>query len=374
MAVIVPNAIFPGDYAQPLFVIAGGVMVATMVACVKITVCDTEALNFEYHAIRRSQWSAVLFMGNNCVCNFSICLMGASMAMLIPAAGAGGWASVTPFAQGCACGASCLFWASTTATRLLHLPMCPRRRASKVPPPSPSPPKHRLSLNSRGTPTQPRAAAEVMSYLYRGGLGFIVTCTPNPIYGFSSETLNTSPKSCCKTLTPLLPCPRNVQVAIQLAAGLAILGLAVYPASLSGIHDQLSDIVLLGAVVVVHVAVVLLQWGVDIVLQNEERMEYPLPDDEELHGDLLDGRAAPNYPIIWTPRRSVEIASLRRSVDTGRRQLTSRLSLSLWPSRTSADIGAFNRVPRLVDDIESTRRTTQSRASFQTRRVDIRRP
>ncbi len=159
----------------------------------------------------------------------------------------------------------------------------------------------------------------------------------------------------CSHLSPL--CHDHQQVAIQLAACLAILGLAVNSVA-TGVEARLSDIVLLGSVVAVHAAVVMLHSAVDVALRNEQRMEYPLPDDQELYSLDFDGLASPRFPVIWTPRRSEEVASLRRSihlVDTSCRQLTHRLSLSL---------------ARLGTDTESVSRSSaQSRLSLQQHRV-----
>jgi len=76
-------------------------------------------MTFDRHAIRRSKPAAVAFMANNAVTNFAICAIGAGMSMLIPAAGDMGRAAHSAFAQAVLCGASFVFWASLTVTKLL---------------------------------------------------------------------------------------------------------------------------------------------------------------------------------------------------------------------------------------------------------------
>lgn len=132
VAVIVPNAFYPGKYAHWWHVMVGDLLAASMAALLKIGLFDVEPMTFERHAIRRSKLAAVLFMANNAVSNFAICAIGAGMSMLIPAAGAKGSAARSPFAQAVLCGASCVFWASLTVTKLLHCPINQQAYSIKV--------------------------------------------------------------------------------------------------------------------------------------------------------------------------------------------------------------------------------------------------
>jgi len=132
VAVIVPNAFFPGKYAHWWHVLAGDLLAASTAALLKIGLFDVEPMTFDRHAIRRSKPAAVAFMANNAVTNFAICAIGAGMSMLIPAAGDMGRAAHSAFAQAVLCGASFVFWASLTVTKLLHRPVNQQAYSVKV--------------------------------------------------------------------------------------------------------------------------------------------------------------------------------------------------------------------------------------------------
>jgi len=123
VAVIVPNAIYPGSYQYSRLVFAGDVVAALLAIVLKLGFFDVEPVDAECHAVRRSQFAAVLFLHLNPFTLFGMCGSGAGIPLLLDATGRLGDAAETRFAQQVVCTASFVTWASLTATKLLHKPI-----------------------------------------------------------------------------------------------------------------------------------------------------------------------------------------------------------------------------------------------------------
>eukprot|EP00746_Dinoflagellata_sp_MGD_P138201 gnl/MRDRNA2_/MRDRNA2_71895_c0_seq1.p1 gnl/MRDRNA2_/MRDRNA2_71895_c0~~gnl/MRDRNA2_/MRDRNA2_71895_c0_seq1.p1 ORF type:complete len:949 (+),score=114.72 gnl/MRDRNA2_/MRDRNA2_71895_c0_seq1:127-2973(+) len=124
VAVMVPNAIYPDPdvFLYPRYVILGDLLAAVMAIIIKVGAFDVAPIRIEDHAIRRSKLSLIAFTMVNQPTLFGICVIGASMPMLISSAGNGGMHAQTPFAQRLICIGSCVMWVSLSVTRLLHRP------------------------------------------------------------------------------------------------------------------------------------------------------------------------------------------------------------------------------------------------------------
>lgn len=122
VAVIVPNAHFPGNFEHPSLVLFGDVLAGVMAVSLKGCIFDIEPLSVERHALYRcaappkaasfcitlarcgrGSWRAVAFLSLHPLENLTVCAIGGAMAMLIPAIGRGGFTAASPFAQQVLC-------------------------------------------------------------------------------------------------------------------------------------------------------------------------------------------------------------------------------------------------------------------------------
>ncbi|KAL1515839.1 hypothetical protein AB1Y20_002455 [Prymnesium parvum] len=122
VAVIVPNAFFPGAFPHATLVLLGDVLAAVMAVSLKICIFDVEPLSVERHALYRSRWSGCAFLFLHPLTNLAVCAIGGSMAMLIPAVGYFGHLARSPFAQRVLCFGSATQLFCTSLGKLLHTP------------------------------------------------------------------------------------------------------------------------------------------------------------------------------------------------------------------------------------------------------------
>eukprot|EP00440_Ansanella_granifera_P075942 gb/GFBE01082412.1/.p1 GENE.gb/GFBE01082412.1/~~gb/GFBE01082412.1/.p1 ORF type:complete len:862 (+),score=151.39 gb/GFBE01082412.1/:1-2586(+) len=123
VAVLVPNAIFPGssaDHADCVFWC--DVLAVLLAVALKMGYFDVDPPQFANHAVRRSRWTALSFLTVNQLSLLSLAMLGAGLPLLITSVGDGGWQARHPFAQALTCGAACMVWISLILTRLTHRP------------------------------------------------------------------------------------------------------------------------------------------------------------------------------------------------------------------------------------------------------------
>jgi hypothetical protein len=129
VALIVPNAIYPGSYSHQYLVFACDVIATTMALSLKWALLDVEPVEidtFENHAFGRGRWRAMLFSKLNPLIILGLGLAGGSLHILITGIGEDGLLSSTPYYQASLCTANVLFWVSLTLTKLLHKAWNPR--------------------------------------------------------------------------------------------------------------------------------------------------------------------------------------------------------------------------------------------------------
>ena len=165
VAIIVPNARFPGSFAHPTLVLAAEVLVAVHAALLQVAIFDVAPNDEDQHALapltssapsfarsglvnaaanhrqdesharsvpgedspskgrhgpsRGASWRSVGFLGGHAWLTLGISLVGGSLAILIGGIGAHGLAAHTPFAQATLCSASALTWAALASNRAM---------------------------------------------------------------------------------------------------------------------------------------------------------------------------------------------------------------------------------------------------------------
>ena len=141
VAMIVPNAKFPGAFDHPLLVFCGVVLAATYAVLLQVAIFEVEPTDVEQHALaplqsplrhgsespsrgrhgpsRGASWRSAGFLGSHAWLTLGVNLTGGSLSILISAVGSEGFSSCSPFAQASFCGASALIWAALASTRLM---------------------------------------------------------------------------------------------------------------------------------------------------------------------------------------------------------------------------------------------------------------
>jgi len=134
VAVIVPNAVYPGAYAAHSGYVAACTVLAVILAvCIKMGNFDAEPASFERHAVGRSRWAALLFFSLTELMIFAICAVGTGVPALIDSVGQEGPDARNHFAQGVTSGSALLLWGSLAAVKLLHRPTSrPRMHRAKA--------------------------------------------------------------------------------------------------------------------------------------------------------------------------------------------------------------------------------------------------
>lgn len=129
VAVIVPNAFYPGGFALPGYVVAGDTMVAILAVMVKSLLWDAEPVAAHRHAISQSQLSELIFVSSVPLTLFSISAIGGACAIIVPQLGASGAEADTPFARTLLCAANAVFYCCLALQKALHAPRSERPAA-----------------------------------------------------------------------------------------------------------------------------------------------------------------------------------------------------------------------------------------------------
>ncbi|KAL1524766.1 hypothetical protein AB1Y20_019649 [Prymnesium parvum] len=118
VAIIVPNAVHPANYAHPPRAVAGIVCSVALVLALKANMFDVDPVNLELHAIRRGSVAANAFLVLHPPTILAISFMGGSLKMLIVSSASGDVA--LPFAQLLLIASSAAAMGCSTLTKMTH--------------------------------------------------------------------------------------------------------------------------------------------------------------------------------------------------------------------------------------------------------------
>jgi len=118
VAIVVPNAVYPGGYAHPWRAAIGVLCAVALVLALKAGMFDVEPINADLHAVRRGPASANAFLSLHPLIVLGMAFMGGALRMLVESTASG--AGPNLFAQRIMCAASALTMGSATLTKLSH--------------------------------------------------------------------------------------------------------------------------------------------------------------------------------------------------------------------------------------------------------------
>lgn len=120
VAVIVPNAVYPGLYKYSYIVAACDVLAVKLAVSIKAAIFGVEPTSYKRHAVNRGILRSLVFMKSVFIGIVALSLFGAGIPLVIKSAGTGGLSSRDPFAQVLVCSASSLFWISQALSKASH--------------------------------------------------------------------------------------------------------------------------------------------------------------------------------------------------------------------------------------------------------------
>lgn len=131
VAIVVPNAVYPGDYNLRWRAAACTGCACVLVLCLKSGFLDVDPTDLAHHAVRRGKWTSNIFFALHPLCLLGMGLMGGALKLLLESA-ASDVEGPNTFAQQLMCAASALTMGSATLTKLTHTPQRARVHFSKA--------------------------------------------------------------------------------------------------------------------------------------------------------------------------------------------------------------------------------------------------
>lgn len=120
VAVIVPNAIFPGAFKHSRLVAIGDVLAIKLAVSIKAAIFDVEPVCQKRHAVNQGPFRSLLYYWATLFTIVSLALFGASIPLSIKSAGIGGMTAYDRFSQETLCAASFMIWMSLSMAKFAH--------------------------------------------------------------------------------------------------------------------------------------------------------------------------------------------------------------------------------------------------------------